>query len=277
MPELKNYESPDAHPGDSNAVHASGAGEHGVAERGAGRSTASLNVDRLADGVHLVTMRRPPVNAFDAEMYAAAAEALDHLQTCADARALVIIGEGTRAFSAGTDLAAFASDEATFERTQAAAQQFFETLARCRIPLVGALNGPAVGGGAMIAAECDVLVAVTGAHMKIPELQLGVPGAASHIKRLVPYPKALRMMLLGELLTASEALDCGLLWRIADERSQLLPLALAAARSIAALDPAAVREAREIVRAPERDAALGGYRSELAAMSRLACSRRTQQ
>jgi enoyl-CoA hydratase/carnithine racemase len=218
-----------------------------------------------APGVAQLTIDRPPVNAIGADAYDGLAAALRSLAGSAsgDARALVLTGAGTRAFSAGSDISEF-GDPGSYARIAAASQGFFEALGGLAVPVVGALNGPAVGGGAMIAAECDVLLATPNAHLSIPELSLGVPGSGSHAKRLAPYFKVQRMLLLGERLTVEQAVAFGTVSEIVPAE-QLVPAAIAVAERIAALEPDAVRAARAIFRAPESRAALAGYGDEMAA------------
>jgi enoyl-CoA hydratase len=214
-----------------------------------------------APGIAQLTFDRPPVNALGAETYDALARVLRDLGRSADTRALVLTGAGTRAFSAGSDISEF-GDPAAYVRIAAAARAFFEALGGLAIPVVGALNGPAVGAGAMIAAECDVLLATPDAHFSIPELSLGVPGSGSHAKRLAPYFKVQRMLLLGERLTVEQAVAFGTVSEIV-AAEQLVAAALAVAAQIAALQPDAVQAARAIFRAPESRAALAGYGAEM--------------
>lgn len=216
-----------------------------------------------ATGVAQLTIDRPPVNALGADHYAALAGALRSIGRDTDVRALVLTGAGTRAFSAGSDTSEF-SEPAAYARIAGASQEFFAALAGLSVPIVGALNGPAVGAGAMIASECDVLIAVPDAYLSIPELSLGVPGSGSHAKRLAPYFKVQRMLLLGERLTPEQALSYGTVMEIAAAAS-LIDTAVEVAQRIAALEPDAVRAARAIFRASESRATLAGYAAEMAA------------
>ncbi len=224
----------------------------------------TATVTNATPTVALVTIDRPPVNALDAAAYEAAASALQRAGDDPTVGAIVLAGAGSRAFSAGTDLSALEDGE-SYGPTADSALRFFETLAQSPKPIVGAVNGPAVGAGAMIAAECDVLVAVKGSYFSIPELTRGYVGAGSHIKRLAPYFKTIRMMLLGERLTAAEAGRLGTVARVV-ARERLLEVAVEIGERLAALNPGAVREARSIFRRPEGELALEGYRAELDTM-----------
>jgi enoyl-CoA hydratase len=222
-------------------------------------------------GVALLTLARAPVNALDAAAYTGLADHLDGLTSDPALRALVLTAEGDRAFCAGTDTAAFATDREYVE-VCAACWRFFETLSRFPVPVVGALNGPAIGGGAMIAGDCDVLLAAPNVYFTVPEVSLGVPGGGSHIRRLAPYFKVQRMVLLGERLTLDEAVAAGTVATIV-ERDALVDAAVAVAREIAGRDAGAVREARAIFRAPESADVRTGFRAELDAASALVRAR----
>jgi enoyl-CoA hydratase len=225
-------------------------------------------LERPGDGVALVTFDHPPVNAFDPSAYEDAAELLEALDREEGVRAIVLTGAGERAFSAGTDRGSLALTGAALEAAFAAARRFFAALAELRTPLVGAINGPAVGGGAMIAAGCDVLLATPGAHFAVPELTLGYPGGGSHLLMLAPRLVAYRMLLLGEVLTAERALAFGALQDIVPP-AELVGRATELAARIARLDPVAVTEARAILRKGESAEVLGGYVAEMRAMHAL--------
>jgi enoyl-CoA hydratase len=226
-------------------------------------SFAGGSLARPADGVAQLTIDRPPVNALGYEAYDGLADALRSVARSADVRALVLTAAGTRAFSAGSDIKEFQTP-GDYERIAAASAGFFAALADVPVPIVCALNGPAVGGGAMIAAECDVLLAVPGADLSIPELSLGVPGSGSHAKRLGPFHKVTRMLLLGEKMTPEEAVGFGTVASVVAADS-LLTVAVETASSIAALEPDAVRAARAIFRGRETGEAQAGYAAEMAA------------
>jgi enoyl-CoA hydratase len=215
-----------------------------------------VSLDLAAPGVVLITFDRPPVNAFDVALYDEATEALAAAAARPDARAVVLTGAGERAFSAGTDL------DVPGELVKPAGKRFFEALSRLPLPVVGAVQAPAVGGGAMIAAECDVLVACPEAYFQIPELEYGLVGGGAHVKRLAPFFKAQRMLLLGERLTAEEAERYGILAAVLP-RQRVVPAAVEIAGEIARLDLEPLRAAREIFREAEAERIRREYGREL--------------
>ena len=235
--------------------------------------TDAVRLDRPADGVARVTLDRPPVNALDAAAFAALRDVLRGLAADDGVRCVVLTGAGERTFSAGTDLADFGDAQRT-ARVCAVAVEAFEAVAALPQPVVGALNAAAVGVGAMLAAQLDLLVAHRGVRFRLPEVAAGFPGGASHVARLAPWFKLQRMVLLGEPLTAAEAEAHGILAALVDTPAEVWPAALALAERVAELDPAAVRPARRILRAPGDAAALHGYRQELLALSGVLAARR---
>ena len=131
--------------------------------------------------------------------------------------------------------------------------------------MLGALNGPAVGAGAMIAAQCDLLISVPDAYLQVPELVNGYLGGGRHVKRLATYHKALRMMLLGERLTAEEALATGVILELV-AAAELTARACEIVAPISELDPQTLADSLRIMREPETGLALGGYQEELDVM-----------
>jgi enoyl-CoA hydratase len=244
-----------------------------VTERGADRAPGHGSVvSRPADGVALVTFDRPPVNAFDPAGYDAAARALRDLDDDEGARALVLTGAGARAFTAGTERASLHLSGAELDAAFASARRFFATLAGLGTPIVGALNGPVIGGGVIIAAHCDVLLATPETYFALPELTLGYPGGGSHLMMLFPRSVALRLLLLGERLTAQQARDLGIVRVV--HPTALVAAAVQTAVAIAALDPVAVREARSVVLSAANRSALNGYLAEMRSMQGLMTTER---
>jgi enoyl-CoA hydratase len=224
----------------------------------------AFRIEHPAPGVALLTLDREPVNALDAATYREGASALRALGEDARVRAAILTGAGSRVFSGGADFAGFASVGET-EDIAAAGREFFSALAQVPVPVMGALNGPAVGAGAMIAAQCDLLIAVPGAYLQVPELVNGFLGGVRHVKRLAPYHKVQRMMLLGERLSAEEALATGVILELV-AAADLTSRACEIVAPIAELDPQTVAESLRITREPETGLALSGYHEELAAL-----------
>jgi len=190
------------------------------------------------DGIAVLTLARPPVNALDAELCTAVAEGLRGPRA-EGVRAVVLTGAG-RAFSAGVDLRSVVDGGAEYpRRLLPALTDMFRTAFTLPVPLVAAVNGHAIAGGCVLAACADVVLMSEG-RIGLPEVRVGVPfprSAVEVVRHAVGDGGAGRLMLGGETVSAAEAVAVGLVDRViaADE---LQSAALAAAAELADRMPA---------------------------------------
>jgi len=169
--------------------------------------------------VGLLTLNRPKaMNALSPDLMRELGEALLQFEADEDIGAMVITGS-EKAFAAGADIKAmrewgymdvYKSDYITAE---------WETVARCRKPVIAAVAGYALGGGCELAMMCDFILAAETAKFGQPEINLGIiPGAGGtqRLPRFVGKSKAMEMVLLGQarMMDAQEAERCGLVSRI---------------------------------------------------------------
>jgi enoyl-CoA hydratase len=200
-----------------------------------------LTADLEKGGVATVTMRRPPVNAVDLELYHEMRDLFADIdQIGPGVRAVVLTGEGKH-FCAGNDL----EDFATMDRDNVRERMFhvreaFFAIQECAVPVVGAVAGVALGTGLAIAASCDFVIASDDATFGLPELSVGVHGGARHLGRLVSQPLVRWMYFTGQRLTAAQMHAAGAVVAVVP-RDELVGAAQAEARRIAAFSPTAVR------------------------------------
>ena len=180
---------------------------------------STLRVESLSLGVKRIVFARPEVrNAFDETMMQELRDALDQLAGIADAqqmRLLILEGEG-KVFSAGADLGymkrlAAKSEAESFEDAKTLAQLFYR-LADFPAPVLAVVQGAAIGGGLGLAVCADYVLAEEDARFATSEVLLGiVPGVISpYIIRKIGLGAAAPMMLTGKRLSASEAMELGL-------------------------------------------------------------------
>jgi enoyl-CoA hydratase len=131
----------------------------------------------------------------------------------------------------------------------------------CAVPVIGAINGPALGAGLAFAACCDILLAAEGARFGTTEINVGLLGASSHLSLLVGRYKAREMFFTGEQVPASELYRLGAV-RAVVPRERLLDEALALARQLAAKSPIALRLAKESMNRVEYLPLKDAYRTE---------------
>jgi enoyl-CoA hydratase len=190
------------------------------------------------DGVAVLTLARPPVNALDVELCTAVAEGLRGPHV-AGARAVVLTGAG-RAFSAGVDLRSVVSGGADYpRRLLPALTDMFRTAFTLPVPLVAAVNGHAIAGGCVLAACADVVLMSEG-RIGLPEVRVGVPfprAAVDVVQHAVGDVGARRLVLGAETVPAAEAVALGLVDRVV-AAADLQAAALAAAAELADRMPA---------------------------------------
>jgi cyclohexa-1,5-dienecarbonyl-CoA hydratase len=160
-----------------------------------------------------LVLSSPPLNVLGIEMLRELDAALSWVHQDPGAAVLLITGEG-KAFCAGVDVADHTENrvEEMIEVLHAALMR----LSSFELPVVAALNGAALGGGLELALACDIVLAREGAKLGQPEIKLGVfpPFAAAVLPRLVGRARALDLCLTGRTLTASEALEIGLVQHV---------------------------------------------------------------
>jgi len=190
----------------------------------------NASVDLRRDGeIAIVTSDNPPVNALKHEVRAGLAEALHQ---CRDDAAVkgVVIACARRTFFAGADITEFGKPPQAPGLGEVIAA--IEALPK---PVVAALHGTALGGGFELALACHFRVAVPGARVGLPEVRLGLlPGAGGtqRLPRLIGPEKALKMIVTGDPIEASEALADGVIDQIVED--DLIAGAIAFARRVVA-------------------------------------------
>jgi 3-hydroxyacyl-CoA dehydrogenase len=163
------------------------------------------------DGVAVVTLANPPVNALSQVLREALLASVTALSQDPSVEAILLTGSG-RAFVGGADIAEM--NRAPSEPSLPAILAVLET---CEKPVVAAINGVALGGGLELALACDLRLAAPGTSLGLPETRLGIiPGAGGTLRlpRLVGLPKAIEMIGQARILKAEEAARLGLIDRV---------------------------------------------------------------
>ncbi|MBT3373308.1 MAG: enoyl-CoA hydratase/isomerase family protein [Rhodospirillaceae bacterium] len=212
-------------------------------------SNIGIEIDQ---GVALLTMNNPPLNVATLQSTRQFNEALDGLASNGEVLVLVVRGSGERAFSAGSDISEFPDYLAAGNVVEKKLRYENETmvkLERFPKPTVAALNGLAFGGGLELAVCCDLIVADETANLALPEIKLGVfPGSGGTLRvtRRVGPGRAKEMMFLGEPISAAQALEWGLVNRVA-AKGQATYEALALARELAARPNIALQACKKAI------------------------------
>ena len=197
----------------------------------------------------LVTLNRPEaLNALNDALMDELGAALLAFDADSAVGAIVLTGS-SKAFAAGADIAAM--KDYTFDDVVRGdfITRNWETLRRVRKPVIAAVAGYALGGGAELAMACDIIIAADSARFGQPEIKLGViPGAGGtqRLPRAVGKAKAMDLVLSARMMDAQEAERAGLVSRVVPA-DKVLDEALALAEQIASYSPISVQLAKEAV------------------------------
>lgn len=202
----------------------------------------------ITGGVAELRLDNPAkLNCFTVEMLGQLAGHLEVIEGRPEVRAVIIVGEGEKAFCTGADINAWGDlSPAEFARNWVrGGHRIFDRLARLGKPTIACLNGHAFGGGLELAAACDIRVMAPKATIALPEAGVGiVPGwsGTQRLARLIPEGMLKEMALFGRRIGAERALACGFVAEVAED-------ALSAAREIAGKVATLSPRALEIVKA----------------------------
>lgn len=212
----------------------------------------------ISDGTAVITFNRPEArNALTLVMMRAFAGAVERLAgLCAagsEVRAVVLTGAGTQAFCSGGDLlelSAHPSEDGARQMITLVGDALYR-LEHLPVPVLAAVNGYALGGGAEITLACDLRVVDAQARIGFPQGRLAlVPGwgGGQRLLRLVGYARALDYLLRAHTLDAAEMRAVGLATHVADE-GKALDAARGLAAQFAAAPPDVVRATKTLLRA----------------------------
>ncbi|KQX34346.1 enoyl-CoA hydratase [Devosia sp. Root436] len=228
----------------------------------------SLIVER--DGkIAKVIIDRAPANALTMELYGEIADRFDALSADADISCIILTATGTRAFCAGLDLKEFVT--ATVEQDPHRARIVRRTFASVRhaaVPVIAAVNGPALGAGCVLASVCDIRLASPNATFGLPEVNVGRCGGTAHMGRHLPQGILRQMVFTAKPISAEEAHRFGFVNAIHSAET-LLAAAEEMAQLIASKAPLGLRLGKESMNRAEFMPVDDGYELEQTYSTRL--------
>lgn len=202
--------------------------------------------------IRLVELNRPDrLNSTSEALHTALAGVWDAIAADQDARVAVLTGRG-RAFSAGGNFEVMTRvqrDAAFRDQNVVEARRIITGMLRCPVPIIAAVNGPAVGLGCSLALLSDLVLIAEDAHVADPHLQVGLvagDGGALVLPLLVGLARAKELLFLGSRVGAEEAVRLGIANRVVP-KDKLLDEAMDLARRLAALPAQALRDTKRAV------------------------------
>ena len=214
------------------------------------------------EGVAVVSMHNPPVNALTVADTWAIRDAFEALARDSQTRVVILTAEG-KGFNAGIDIKEMQSVDG-FEHllgSGAACYETFEQIYRTPLPVIAAVNDFCMGLGVGLVASCDILIASTAARFGLPEVDNGALGCASHLAKLVPPFKLRQMVLTCEPVSAHQLHEWGTVYRLT-EPDELMAEAMATARRLIEKQPRVLSAAKHALNAIDTFDLANSYRLE---------------
>jgi enoyl-CoA hydratase/carnithine racemase len=205
-------------------------------------------LERPIEAVAVVRLNRPEaLNSLNSRVRELINEHFLKLNEDESVRAVILTGN-EKAFAAGGDLKEMSTMRPA-DHLKRRSHRAWAALEDCPKPVIAAINGWALGGGLEVAMHADILIAGESAKLGQPEIKVGImPGAGGtqRLTRVVGKFVAMKMCLLGEPITAREALQWGLVSEVVPD-DQVLPRALEMAQKIAQMPPLAVMSVKDVL------------------------------
>lgn len=208
--------------------------------------SGEIHASRPRAGVLLLEIDNPPVNALGSAIRAKFLDQLERAESDFSLRAVVVTGRKD-AFCAGDDLREEASRG---DRALSGLNQFGKLLDRIenlRVPVIGAINGHAIGGGLELALCCDIRIASENARFLAAGVNVGLMASVYRLPRLIGTGPASMMIFTGKPVKAARALEWGLVGDV-HAREALLDAALDLAARIASRAPLSVEASKRMIR-----------------------------
>jgi enoyl-CoA hydratase len=195
----------------------------------------------VKDYIATVTLDRPPVNALNMALYREVRAVFDEVSERAEDIRIAVLTATGKYFCVGRDMKS--ADNDPQEKRNAAVRAAFTALYHCAVPVIAAVNGPALGGGLTLVLDCDMIIASELATFGLPEINAGLCGGMALNRRGFNQYQGRKLYFTGEAISAAEMYRLG----VADQvvaPDELLPAAMTLAGKLAAKSPVALRAAK---------------------------------
>jgi len=173
----------------------------------------------IETGIFIITINRPDkLNALNKDVFNDLDKVTDEIYQNREIKSAIITGAGSKAFVAGADISEFLTlDASQASQLSTRGHRVFDKIEDSPKPIVAAVNGFALGGGCELALACHFIYASENAKFGQPEVNLGlIPGygGTQRLTQLVGRNRALELLMSGNMISAKEAMDCGLVNKV---------------------------------------------------------------
>lgn len=196
-------------------------------------------------GLLILTISRPDaLNALNAETLERLSEDMQEIRQNDKIRAVILTGDGEKAFVAGADIKELSTlNQAEARELSQKVQLLLHDIEHSEKPIIAAINGFALGGGCELAMACHLRIAVESAKLGQPEVNLGIIpgyGGTQRLTQLVGRGKAFELLLTGDMITAREALAIGLVNHVVVNHEDLISFSTSLAKKMLSKSPIAL-------------------------------------
>lgn len=193
--------------------------------------------------VGIITLNRPPINALTFEMYEEINDTFSSINEMDEVRVVILRADGNM-FSAGNDVNEFTTVQNRFTEYIETIKSCVSAVYSCRVPVIAMVHGYVMGAGLALAACCDMLVASEDAEFGIPEIKVGLIGAAEFADLLVPRKVLNYMALSGNPVSAREIAQYGGIHQVVP-KDELMDAAMGIANELLEVAPVALMYFKE--------------------------------
>jgi enoyl-CoA hydratase len=209
----------------------------------------------ISDHIATITLDNPPLNLWEPEWYQQLEDIADSFRENKDVRVAIITGAGERAFTAGHNR------KVPLRMRKRDVRNYLQALIDCAVPLIGAINGFALGHGIAISSACDILIGSENASFGLPEVDTGGANGGRMMMQMFPRGHVRYSVYTGERIGAAEAYRVGALFKVVPP-AELMPEARKLAATIAAKTPVGIRSFKNTLRWVEYMDLQTGYEYE---------------
>lgn len=230
----------------------------------------------IEDRIATVLFDRPPVNAQNRRVREEITHVFDTLSDDPDVGCVILTGSG-RVFSAGADIkerSGMTASKGDYIRHNRLTRESFYAIRDCTKPVICAVNGPAIGAGFALMANCDILLAADTAYIQMPEIDVGLAGGAKFLE-ILPRSKARMLFFTGRRMSAQELYRIGVI-EACLPAEELMPAAREIAAEIAAKMPGVLQRVKHSVNVVEDMSLREGYRFEQGISAELSLTEETR-
>lgn len=240
----------------------------GTERKGSRHTLMAIQFETMGK-VARITLDLPPVNAITLANYEEIGDLFEGLRTRTDINCAIFTAAGSRAFCAGLDLNEFLAAKVEDDPARGAViRRTFAAVREAAVPVIAAVNGPALGAGCVLASVCDIRIAAENATFGLPEINVGRCGGTAHMGRHLPQGVLRQMFFTGKPISAAEAYRLGFVQQVVAYDS-LADAAAALATEIADKAPLGLRLGKEAMNRVEFMPVNEGYELEQSYSTRL--------